>query len=223
MPGGKVLYNAVWRQCVSDEEQIYGASYSDFRKKYDALYPKGWRLYILQSYVMPDEQTLYNAVWRRGDLGETQDYASSYDQYHSQYDNLWKDKWRLQTLQSYVADGKVLYNAVWRPGDCDEQQIYGSSFSEFKKKYDELWPQGWRLHILQSYVMPKGKVLCNAVWRTGGMSEMQVYRKSYADYQKKYDELWPLGWRLYILDSYVDKGKVLYNAVWRQGTYDRPL
>jgi hypothetical protein len=223
MPGGKVLYNAVWRVCISDEEQLYGVSYTDYRKMYDELYPKGWRLYILQSYVMLDGKTLYNAVWRKGDLGETQTYASSFDQYHSQYDNIWKEKSRLQSLQSYVADGQVLYNAVWRPGDCDEQQIYGCSFSDFKKKYKELEPQGWRIYILQSYVTDKGKVLYNAVWRTGGMPEMQVYRKSYADFQKKYDELWPLGWRLYILDSYVDNGKVLYNAVWRLGTYDRPL
>jgi hypothetical protein len=220
---GKVLYNAVWRVCVSDEEQIYSSTYSEYRKKYDEIYPKGWRLYILQSYVTSDGKTLYNAVWRKGDLGETQTYASLFDQYKSQYDNIWKEKSRLQSLQSYVTDGQVLYNAVWRPGDCEEQQIYGCSLGEFKKKYKELWPQGWRLYILQSYVMPKGKVLYNAVWRADGMPEKQVYRMSYADYQKKYDELWTLGWRLYILDSFVENGKVFFNAVWRLGTYDRPL
>ena len=60
--------------------------------------------------------------------------------------------------------------------------------------------------------------------QVGAMPEIQVYGWNYADYRKKYDELWPQGWRLYVLDSYVmPNGQVLYNAVWRQGTVDRPL
>jgi hypothetical protein len=69
-----------------------------------------------------------------------------------------------------------------------------------------------------------GQVLYNAVWRPdGNLAEIQVYGWQYADYRKEYDSLWPQGWRLYILDSYVVNGQVLYNAVWRLGTVDRPL
>src|SRR5262249_9748711 len=122
MPNGQVLYNAVWRPGTRGEIQAYAWSYEEYRKKYDELWPQGWRLYILQSYVMPNGQVLYNAVWRRGNLGETQAYACSYNQYRNQYDQLWPQKWRLQALQSYVANGQVLYNAVWRPGDSSEIQ-----------------------------------------------------------------------------------------------------
>jgi len=224
MPGGQVLYNAVWRPATVDELQVYGSSYADYRKKYDELWPQGWRLYILQSYAMPNSQVLYNAVWRKGNLGEYQDYGSPYNQYRSRYDQLFPQKWRLQTLQSYVVGGQVTYNAVWRPGDSGEFQVYGWTYADYRKKYDEIWPQGWRLYILQSYVMPNGQVLYNAVFRPGSMPEVQVYGYSYADYRKKYDELWPKGWRLYVLDSYVmPNGQVLYNAVWRMGTSDRPL
>ena len=222
-PGGDLLYNAVWRQCTSDEQQIYGSSYSDYKKKYDELFPKGWRLYIFQAYEAQNGVTLYNAVWRNGDLGESQVYSYSLKQYRDEYDNLWNQKLRLQILQTYVAGGKVLYNAVWRPGELNEEKIYGKSYTDFRKRYDELWPKDWRLYILQSYVTPKGKVLYNAVWRPWGGEEEQVYGYSFSDYKKKYDELWPVGWRLYILDAYVDNGIVLYNAVWRQGVYDRPL
>ena len=223
-PNGQVLYNAVWRRWMGDETQVYGWSYTDYKKKYDELFPQGWRLYILQSYVMPNGQVLYNAVWRRGSLGESQAYGCSYAQYRSQYDELWTQKNRLQSLQSYVTNGQVLYNAVWRPGDSAEIQVYGWSYADYRKKYDQLWPQGWRLYILQAYVMPNGQVLYNAVWRTGTMPEIQVYGWNYTDYRKKYDELWPQGWRLYVLDSYVlPSGQVLYNAVWRLGVSDRPL
>src|SRR5262249_48545462 len=59
----------------TNEIQVYGWSYEDYRKKYDELWPQGWRLYILQSYVMPNGQVLYNAVWRPWTVDEIQAYA----------------------------------------------------------------------------------------------------------------------------------------------------
>jgi hypothetical protein len=232
MPNGQVLYDAVWRPGTGDEIQVYGWSFDDYKKEYDELWPQGWRLYILQSYVTSSCQVLYNAVWRRGNLGEIQNYDSSYGQYRSTYDQLWPQGWRLQTLQSYVTGlplpfGGCLsqttsYNAVWRPGDSGELQVYGWTYPDYRTTYDELWPQGWRLYILQSYVM-NDQVLYNAAWRPGNMPEIQVYSYTYADYRKKYDELWSAGWRLYVLDAFVIGGQVRYNAVWRIGTSDRPL
>jgi len=224
VPNGDVLYNAVWRESKDDEQQLYASSYSNYKNTYDGLLSQGWRLYILQSYVTGGGEILYNAVFRKGDLGEKSTYTSTFKQYHTQYDQIWTEKWRLQSLQSFEVGGKVVYNAVWRPGDCDEKQMCGKSFTDYKKKYDEIWPDGWRLYILQSYVKSDGKVLYNAFWRQASMPEEQAYGQSLTDYKKKYDELWPQGWRLYILDTYVTgDGQVLYNAVWRQGCLDRPL
>ena len=221
--GGQVLYNAVWRpQGNLSEIQVYGWLYSDYRKEYDSLWPQGWRLYILQSYVF-NGQVLYNAVWRQGNVGEIQDYGVPYSQYRSDYDTYWQQGWRLYILQSYVFNGQVLYNAVWRPGNSGEIQVYGWLYSDFRKEYDTLWTQGWRLYILQSYVL-NGQVLYNAVWRPqGDLPEIQVYGWLYSDYRKEYDTLWTQGWRLYILDTYVLNGQAQYNAVWRMGTVDRPL
>jgi hypothetical protein len=63
-----------------------------------------------------------------------------------------------------------------------------------------------------------GQVLYNAVWRPSTTAEIQVYGWAYQDYRAVYDQLWPQGWRLYILQSYVLNGQVLYNAVWRPST-----
>src|SRR5215472_7387091 len=57
-----------------------------------------------------------------------------------------------------------------------------------------------------------------AVWKPSTENEIQVYGWTYADYRNKYDQLWPLGWRLYSLEPYVVNGVVLYNAVWRPST-----
>jgi hypothetical protein len=225
LPDGTVCYNAVWRPGNDPEIQVYGWTYGDYRSKYDELWPEGWRLYILDAYVLPNGEVRYNAVWRLGNTGEIQDYGVSYAQYRSDYDRLWTQGWRLYILQSYVLPtGEVLYNAVWRPGDSGEIQVYGWTYADFRAKYDQLWTQGWRLYLLQSYVLPDGEVLYNAVWRPGNSAEIQVYGWRYADYRAEYDQLWTQGWRLYILQSYMlPNGQVLYNAVWRLGTRDRPL
>ncbi|MFE8603476.1 LamG-like jellyroll fold domain-containing protein [Archangium violaceum] len=209
-------YTAVWQRTTVGEHKVEGVRYADFRAAYDELWPEGWRLHQLQSYVVSG-QVLYNAVWRPGTESEVQVYGWSYQDFRAKYDELYPQGWRLHLLQSYVVNNQVLYNAVWRPGTSGEVQVYGWSYQDFRAKYDELYPQGWRLHLLQSYVV-NNQVLYNAVWRPGTSGEVQVYGWSYQDFRNKYDELWPLGWRLHLLQSYVLNGQVLYNAVWRPST-----
>ena len=47
------------------------------------------------------------------------------------------------------------------------------------------------------------------------LSEYQDYGVTYAQFRTHYDQLWPQGWRLHILNAYVSNGQVLYNAGWR--------
>lgn len=205
-----------------DEIQIYGWTYAKYRAKYNALWPQGWRLYSLQSYVLSNGDVRYNAVWRpTGNTSEEQLYGVTYADFLSTYNTLFPQGWRLYILQSYVMpNGAVLYNAVFRPGNLGEQQLYGVTYTEFRSTYDTLYPTGWRLSILQSYVMANGDVLYNAVFRPGDSGETQVYGWTLADFQTQYNKLWTEGWRLYILDSYViSDGTVRYNAVWRPATH----
>ncbi len=222
---GTVLYNAVWRpQPNTSEIQYYGVSYSTFLNEYNTLFPEGWRIYILQSYVMPNGDVLYNAVWRPGDVSEIQMYGVTFSQFLSQYNTLYPQGWRVNILQSYVLpNGDVLYNAVWRSGVTGERQMYGATYANLVAEYNTLWPEGWRLYILDSYVSG-GTVLYNAVWRPGTHSEIQGYDWTYSAYRNEYNTLFPEGWRLYILNTNVLPGDVLeYDAVWRVGTIDRPL
>jgi hypothetical protein len=204
-----------------DEHQIYGATKAEYLAKYNALWPEGWRLYILQSYVVANGDVLYNAVWRVAgkNTGEIQDYGVSYSKFKSDYNTLFPEGWRLYVLQTYVlANGTVLYNAVWRQGNVDEIQVYGSTLADFSAEWKSL--EGWRLVILQSYTLPNGTVLFNAVWRRGGSPELDVWGWDYPRYRARYDELFPQDWRLYILDSYVVRdGTVRYNAAWRPATH----
>ena len=226
LSGGGVRYNAVWRPGGNTaEEQLYGVGYTDFRNTYNTLFPEGWRLYILQTYVLANGDVLYNAVFRPGNLAEKQLYGTTYADFRSTYNTLYPEGWRLYILQSYVLNnGDVLYNAVFRPGDSGETQVYGYTFSDFQTEYNTLFPEGWRLYILDSYVISDGTVRYNAVWRPATHGEIQVYGYTLSDFQTEYNTLWTEGWRLYILNTYVLPGdEVRYDAVWQQGTVDRPL
>jgi 3',5'-cyclic AMP phosphodiesterase CpdA len=223
-PKGELLYNAVFRPAGdTDEIEQYSDTLSQFESEYNALWPLGWRIYILDSYVQ-DGSVYFNAVWRPGDVPEKQNYEDNDAEFQSQLTSLYPDNWRPYIIQSYLPHGSVEYNAVWRGGVVENKQLFGEVYSDYRTEYNKLWPEGWRLYLLQSYVLSDGTDLFNAVFHPGNHEEIQYYGMPYSDYRTEYNKLWPDGWRLYILQSFVaGDGKVYYNAVWRQGTIDRPL
>jgi hypothetical protein len=66
-------------------------------------------------------------------------------------------------------------------------------------------------------VVKDGKALYQAVWRKGTQAEMQYYHLTYTEFQKKYDQLWKEGWRIYLLQNYRLENKIYFNATWRKG------
>jgi hypothetical protein len=221
---GGVRYNAVWRPAGnSDEIQIYEATLQDFLSQYNTLWPLGWRIYILDSYVKGG--TMYfNAVWRPGDVEEIQQYEDTAAYFVSQFYALDSQAWRFYLLQSNVIGSSVVVTPVWRKGVTEEILVDQLTFQTYKTQYDTLWTQGWRLFLLQSYLLSDGTLVYKAVFHPGNHGEVQIYGATYNEYLTKYDTLWPEGWRLYILQAFVAAdGTVHYNAVWRQSTIDRPL
>jgi hypothetical protein len=150
---GQVRYTAVWRkEGVVAETQAYSWEYDAYRAKYDELWKKGWRLHILNNYVV-DGKVLYTAVWRQqqGAVGELQVYGATYADFRAKYDNYWKDGWRLHILNNYVMNGQVRYTAVWRKSTEPEVQVYSWTYDDFRAKGAEYCAAGWRLKIVNTY------------------------------------------------------------------------
>ncbi len=162
-PGNKVRYTAVWEQSTAGEIQVYGWTYEDYRKKYDELWKQGWRLKIIQPFVLSKDQVRYTAVWEQSTAGEIQVYGWTYEDYRKKYDELWGQGWRLKMIRPFVLSGnQIRYTAVWQQSTAGEIQVYGWSYVDYRAKYDELWQQGWRLKSLQTFISrvppPKIKV-----------------------------------------------------------------
>jgi hypothetical protein len=174
LSGNQVRYTAVWEQSTAGEIQVYGWTYEDYRKKYDELWQKGWRLKLLQPFVLSGNQVRYTAVWEQSTAGEIQVYGWTYEDYRKKYDELWQKGWRLKLLQPFVLSGnQVRYTAVWEQSTAGEIQVYGWTYEDYRKKYDELWQKGWRLKALQPYA-----TVSDAAIRA------QLVARSLAEYQR---------------------------------------
>ena len=91
---------AAWQPGGIDEIRIHDWAYADYRKKYDELWPHGWRLHLLENRVV-NKQVRYTAVWRPSTSGEIQVYGWSYEDYRKKYDELWPQGWRLKFINTY--------------------------------------------------------------------------------------------------------------------------
>ena len=102
---------AAWRPDNQGEVQVYDWKYDDFRKKYDELWPQGWRLRILENRVVHN-RVLYTAVWRPSTSPEIQVYHWKYDDFRKKYDELWPQGWRLHLLETRGERSGALYRGV---------------------------------------------------------------------------------------------------------------
>ena len=191
--GTQVRYTAVWRQSTAGETQVYGWTYEDFAAKYGELWAKGWRLKLLQPFVLSGDQVRYTAVWEQSTAGEVQVYGWTYEHFRAKYDELWKQGWRLKLLQPFVLSGsQVRYSAVWQQSTAGETQVYGWAYADFRAKYDELWKQGWRLKTLQTFLdrpaPPKIKV------PPAGPGRAQLVERAVRAYQRSGGMAGPAGW-----------------------------
>jgi Bacterial tandem repeat domain 1 len=56
---------------------------AQFEATADLLTAIGWRLYIVEPFVMPGGQVLYNAVWQPGTHDQTGVYGKTYSEYRT--------------------------------------------------------------------------------------------------------------------------------------------
>ena len=211
-----LLTSSIWEKSDIDEFADNFLPVSFYEAEHDDLSKKGWRVHQLRAGVA-DGRVLYSAVWRKGTHAEAQVLGFSYEDFKNKYDQLWKDGFRIHLLTNYVLGNDVHFSAIFRKGSGEETRCYGVRYDEFQKTYDELWKKGERLSIL-SNVVKDGKVLYYAVWRKGTHAEeRQYYGQTFADFQKKYDQLWKDGFRINILQNYRIGNKIYFNATWTKG------
>ncbi|WP_157092301.1 hypothetical protein [Thioalkalivibrio nitratireducens] len=179
------------------------------------------RLQIVQAHISRfggGEQ--WTAVWRPGTWRETAVFGWERKDFLARDAELRSGDMRLHLLQAYRApDGRELWNAVWRGSKVEEYGVFAWKRDDFFAKDTELRTKTWRLHLLQAYMHPNGGELWNAVWRKSAVAEDRVFGWTYNDFREKYGQLWEQGWRVHLLQAYVEQDRILFNGVFRIGRH----
>jgi hypothetical protein len=104
----------------SDEQHVYGWTRADYLTEYTKLAAIGYRLYLLDPYVISDGTVRYNAIFRASTVDEVPIYGYTYKDYLNEYEKQYANGYRLYILEAYVLPGdEVRYDAVFRPGVFD--------------------------------------------------------------------------------------------------------
>ena len=94
------MYTAVWTKTGGDEIQVYEWNYTDYRKKYDELWPQGYRLKLLTNFVSSGV-VKYTAVFTRSTAAEIQTYTWPYEDFRDKDDELRKSGYSLEMMNAY--------------------------------------------------------------------------------------------------------------------------
>ena len=117
------------------------------------------------------------------------------------------------------------YEAVWHPGSKSETLALNLTPSDFVAKDRALRAQGWKLrqlHTINNSCDGVDSLSTDALWVLDpSVSEAWVYAWSYADFNKKYQEMLAQGWRVTLFDSFTMNNGVHYSAVWRPSSADQ--
>lgn len=213
-------HTAVWVKGSGQKTAgLFLQPFDFFDTKRSAHANGGLGLTFLQS-VSGQEGVRVNARWEAGQPPQRSTFGKTYDEYRKLYDVLWTQGWRLRLLDAYPSPfwGSTLYNAVWEKRGGAEVQFYEMPFGEVGQQDARLAAQGMMLDMLQAVPTAQG-LRWNAVWKPRKGNQPWVMGWTYENYRKKYDALWPQGYRLKHLQAYrLPDGGVRYDAIWEQST-----
>jgi C1A family cysteine protease len=199
---GKPQYSAVWHK-LGDiaEKRLFGLGEKEYLAKYDELHKAGWRVHLLEPYVVGGV-VKYSAVFRKAPkVEEQQAVGLAFTAYEKKNAALRGDGWHVHLLEPRMVGKSLEYTAVWRKGKVEQQELYDASAKAYRAKDTELRAKGWSLFRLESYTS-FGKIRYAAIWQQGGPKEAQSDGLTYAELRKKDAELRKSGWALTMVEGY---------------------
>jgi hypothetical protein len=199
---GKAQYSVVWNK-VGDvpEKRVFGVGETDYLAQYEALHKAGWRVHLLEPYVVGGK-VKYSAVFRKAPKVEEQQALSLEPKaYATKNAAMRKDGWHLHVLEPRIVGKGLAYTAVWRKGKVDQEELYDASVKAYRAKDTELRAKGWRLFRLESYTQA-GELRHAAIWQQGGPQEKTIEGLTYAELRTQDAALRKDGWALAIVDGY---------------------
>jgi hypothetical protein len=175
-------------------------SYSTLIAKYNEVFPQGWRISTIDSFVY-NGTVYYNAAWHPGTWGQYDYFGLNPSDMTSQFLYFNGYGWSAAVLDTYLApDGTTRYNVSWRPQGSGAMYFLATP-AQFASKDAELHAQGYNLTTM-SVSGSAASPLYSVSWR-------QLYQSEDKDKALVASQLAPLissrqaaGWTIATFEAY---------------------
>jgi hypothetical protein len=173
-----VNFDVQWRVTGAPEYILYFVPYSTLIAKYNELFPQGFRLTTVDTFVV-DGNVYYNAVWHQGTWGQYDYFGLTVNDAISQFYYFNSIGWSASVLDSYqLPDGSVRYNVSWRQLGSGAMYFLVTP-TQFAANDAALHAQGYNVTTMS--ILGGGTPLYSASWRA--LYQAEVKDKALADTQ----------------------------------------
>jgi murein DD-endopeptidase MepM/ murein hydrolase activator NlpD len=209
-------FAGVWR-AGSDPYYLWvGASWNDFKNKWQQLANQNLRLVDIETYV-DGGQRKFTGVWRAGSDAHYLWVDADWNHFNAKWKELASQNLRLTVIRTYEDGGQRQYLGVWRAGTDPYYLWAGVDWNNFVAKWQELSKQNLRLVDFETYSEGSQRKYIG-VWRAGNDGHYLWVGANWADFTAKWQELANQNLRLTVVRTYVDGGQRKYAGVWRAGS-----
>jgi len=187
--------DALWTYEPSvNEAAVYAWSWTDFNNKNNQLRSQGWRLVLVDSFMMMNG-VHFSATWRPSTADQVDIFGWASSDFLNEIQSLGNQGWGMTLMDSYlVSDGTPRYNASWRRNIANI--IYtGWAPQDFETKYSQLRNQGWNLDMETIPGYGAGERY-TAAWRPTGLSESRNNNMNTTTFAQTQQNMRNWGWNM---------------------------
>ena len=126
------------------------------------------------------------------------DVAVPIGHYQNSFNSATARGYRMTAVDAYEMNGVTHFNVVWDHNDegLTWASYHGMTGTGYQQKFNELTAQGYRLTYVDSYVENNQARYVAIFVKQAGPAWVAYHGFSFANYQAKFDELTPQGYRL---------------------------
>lgn len=97
-----IEHNGLWLPSTQNQLVVWAWILSDFKKKYDEMSGKGYRLIAQQAYDIGGGQIRYDGIWNPSTQGQFVVWGYNIDNFQKAYTDEWNKGYRLAGEQVFV-------------------------------------------------------------------------------------------------------------------------
>jgi Bacterial tandem repeat domain 1 len=195
----------------------HGIDSGTYQETFDKFLAQGFTLTSVVGYS-EGRDARFNAVWRKESPSTWQArHNLTAQQYQTAFDDFLRRGFRPTAVSGYSINGEARFAAIFvqRPGPA-LQARHNLTKAEYQQTFDTMAAQGFVLLQVCGYRVDVD-IRFAAIWeKQTGITFEGHHNLTSGEYQKTFDRLLGLGFRLSCVNGYTDTGIARFAGVWRK-------